>query len=417
MILLRLIKESLILSLQSLRNNVVRTILSLLGITIGILAIISVLTVVDSMEKSVKSSFSALGDDVIFIQKWPWGFGGEYPWWKYLKRPVTNLDEYQFIQRKAKTISYTTFNCSARKTAKYKSNAIENATVMMVSKDNHHIFEVNIEKGRYLSTNEFIRGVNHAVIGYTIAQNLYGNIDPIGKEIKVMGRKFKIIGVMKKEGESIFQMGPTPDEQIIIPIKYGATIINVENEMYQPFIAVKKSKNISNLEVKDEITALMRQIRRLKPKQEDNFAINESNLLSTNTESLFKSISLGGWVIGIFSILVGGFGIANIMFVSVKERTTQIGIQKSLGAKNYFILLQFLFEAIFLSLFGGAIGLLIVFLLTLAAKSSVPFDLSLSLSNIIKGIIISATIGLLSGILPAINAARMNPVEAIRANQ
>jgi putative ABC transport system permease protein len=179
---------------------------------------------------------------------------------------------------------------------------------------------------------------------------------------------------------------------------------------------VKAKENVATQEMKDELRGEMRSVRKLNPKESDDFALNETSLLSNGLEELFSTLSFAGWIIGGFSILVGGFGIANIMFVSVKERTPIIGIQKSLGSKNYFILLQFLFEAIVLCIIGGCIGLILVLLLSLAASSATGLDLSLTTGNVILGLIISAVIGIISGFIPAHQASQMNPVDAIRAN-
>jgi putative ABC transport system permease protein len=180
-------------------------------------------------------------------------------------------------------------------------------------------------------------------------------------------------------------------------------------------IMVKAKGGVSNAELMDELKANMRSIRRQRPMEDDSFALNETKLLSTQVSGLFDAISIAGWIIGGFSILVGGFGIANIMFVSVKERTPLIGIQKSLGAKNYFILIQFLSESIVLCLFGGILGLLLVYIGTIIA-GFFDFNMTLTLQNIVLGLSVSTVIGILSGFVPAYNASRLDPVEAIRAN-
>jgi putative ABC transport system permease protein len=192
--------------------------------------------------------------------------------------------------------------------------------------------------------------------------------------------------------------------------------MDVRSENSDPYIAVKAKPGITNAQMIDELTGIMRGVRRLKPLADDDFALNETNLISKGFDVLFDIISLAGWIIGGFSILVGGFGIANIMFVSVKERTSLIGIQKSLGAKNYFILMQFLSESVFLSLLGGIIGLTLTWLLTKAGQGVIDMDIQLSQTNIILGLTISVLIGVVSGFVPAYSASQLDPVEAIRAN-
>jgi putative ABC transport system permease protein len=251
-----------------------------------------------------------------------------------------------------------------------------------------------------------------AIIGAEIASNLFNNVDPVGQKFKLMGRNVEVIGVIKKEGEDMF--GNSNDKAVIIPINYFKTLIEMR-EM-DATIMVKAKPLVSNEELKDELTGIMRSIRKLKPSAEDNFSINETDIITKGFDSLFQTIALVGWIIGGFSLLVGGFGIANIMFVSVKERTSIIGIQKALGAKNYFILLQFLFEAIFLSLVGGILGLLIVFILVLIISNTTSFHLVLTAANVFLGIGVSGAIGLFSGIIPAFSASRLDPVEAMRTS-
>jgi putative ABC transport system permease protein len=414
-LLIRLIRESFIFAFQAIIVNKLRTILSLLGITIGIFAIVSVFTVVDSMKNKIQSSIESLGDNVIFVQKWPWAFGGDYPWWKYMKRPVPKPEEVDEIRRRCNTAEACAFLLSMNKNVERLGNSIDGADIICVSDDYEKVQTIEIMDGRYFTYSELVGGRNVAVIGSSISEGLFAGSDPIGNEFKVLGRKVQIVGVLKKEGESSF--GNSADKQVILPINFAKNLIDMNFEGFDPVIMVKSKNNVSNEELKDELTGVMRSVRRLKPSIEDDFALNESSLLTQGFEELFKIVALAGWIIGGFSILVGGFGIANIMFVSVKERTNIIGIQKSLGAKNYFILFQFLFESIFLCLMGGVVGLFLIFSGTLLVTYGFDFEISLTQGNIIFGILLSATIGLISGFIPAYSASRLNPVDAIRSNQ
>jgi putative ABC transport system permease protein len=247
-----------------------------------------------------------------------------------------------------------------------------------------------------------------------LASTLFPFENPVGQTIKVNGAKVVVVGIFKKEGESI--LGNSSDTQVLVPINYARTLVDIHDENLNPQIMVRAKPGLTNDDLISELTGLMRSIHKLKPRNEDDFALNQTSLISTQFDSLFGVIGIVGWVIGGFSILVGGFGIANIMFVSVKERTNIIGIQKSLGAKNYFILSQFLFEAVFLSLIGGVIGLLIVYLITLVAGDSIGMEIVLSKSNVILGFTISILIGVVSGFVPAYGASQLDPVEAIRSN-
>ncbi|MBU1014291.1 MAG: ABC transporter permease [Bacteroidetes bacterium] len=412
MILFRLIRESYLFALQAIIVNKTRTFLSLLGITIGIFSIISIFTVFDSMERSVHKTIDSLGDNVLFVQKWPWVMDGNFPWWKYIQRPEPKISELEEIQKRSNTIQSAAFMTAVNRTLKYGTRSIENATIIAGSHDYEKVMSLDLQEGRYFTPIESAGGKPVVIIGSDIAEQMFENQDPIGKTLKIFGRNVEVVGVTVKEGENIF--GTTPDDQSLIPLNFIRTVIDLRSVSSN--IIVKGKPNISNDEMRDELTGILRSLHKLKPLEEDDFSINETDLISKQFDSLFAVISAVGWIIGGFSLLVGGFGIANIMFVSVKERTSQIGIQKSLGAKNYFILLQFLFEAIFLSILGGMAGLLIIFLMTILVNTqSLSFQLVLTLNNILLGVGVSGVIGLVSGSIPAYNASKLNPVDAMRS--
>ena len=414
-IFLKLFQESVLFAFGSLKANKLRSFLSLLGIAIGIFAIISVFTVVDSMEGNIKDSIKSIGNDVVYIQKWPWAFGGDYPWWKYLNRPLPGYTEMEELKKRVSTAGVMAYIAEINaKLVKYKNNSVENTSIKCVSYDYVNIRTFEFTAGRFFSEQEMAEGKPYAVIGSDIAAALFTGTEPLGEIIDIMGHKLQVIGVQKKEGKSMMDI--SSDEVIIVPVNNARTVVNLRSDRIDPFIMVKSKPLVSLGELKDDLRSGMRAIRKLRPKEDDDFALNESTLLSAGVNAMFSSIGIAGWIIGGFSILVGGFGIANIMFVSVKERTSIIGIQKSLGAKNYFILLQFLAESVILCLIGGAAGLLLVLPLSLAATSALEFNLTLSQSNVFFGLMISAVIGMISGVVPAYIASRMNPVDAIRAN-
>jgi putative ABC transport system permease protein len=408
-----LLIESIRFAWHSLTANKLRTFLSLLGITIGIFSIITVFTVVDSLESNVRKSVASLGDNVIFIQKWPWEFGGDYPWWKYLNRPVPTVDEMPEVIKRSTLSSTGAFVASTTKTVKYRNNNIENVELKCVS---HHFDEVKtfeIIDGRYFTEQESASGRNKAIIGYDIALNLFGTVSGIGKNISILGKKFEVIGVFEKEGSSV--MGSSMDNVVLIPINYARNILDLRSERLDPTIYLKAKPGVSNEALIDETTGILRNVRKLKPMADANFALNETSMLTKGFDSIFMVIGLAGWVIGGFSIIVGGFGIANIMFVSVKERTALIGIQKSLGAKNIFILTQFLTESVILSLIGGIIGLLVVFGGVLLVNNFLDLGITLTNSNIILALTISILIGVISGFIPSYTASQLDPVEAMRS--
>ncbi len=414
MIYLRLIAESLRFAWQALRANLLRTILSLLGVTIGIFAIISVFTLVDSLERNVRDSMSFIGDKVIYVEKWPWAFGGNYPWWKYFQRPQPNVREFKLLERNlTNDAGAAIFANKGNNTFKHGNNSFSNAGLLGFTYEYNKVIEIPIEKGRYFIPQEVDAARNVVIIGHEMAQALFPFTDAIGQEVKVAGQKLTVIGVMEKQGESMFGM-PNFDQMGMVPYGTFAKMFDVGPDGIGSTIAVKgREEDQGLLELEYEIKGLMRNIRGLRPRDEDNFALNRPEMATQAIGGFFKVVGLAGWVIGGFAILVGGFGIANIMFVSVKERTNIIGIQKSLGAKNYFILFQFLFESVFLSLIGGGIGILLVFMLTLIPQDMMK--VSLSVSNIVLGLGVSAVIGMLSGIIPAVLASNLDPVIAIRS--
>lgn len=412
---LRLVKEGSSFAASSLVVNRLRTTLSLLGITIGIFAIISVFTLVDSMERSVRSSFESLGDDAMFIEKMPWGpeaGDGEYAWWKYMKRPQVTYEEAKILKQRMNTAGVVSFFAGAPRTVEYRNSAAERINVIAAAEGFENFVKVDIGDGRNFTSAELNSGRRVCLLGYDVAQTLFGLESPVGKDIKVGGFRSTVVGVLEKEGESL--LGGGVDERVIIPVTFGQTIMNLNESNTQ--ITLRPKEFVSLKAMEDEAMMHMRSIRKLRPSEEKNFALNKSSMLSSGLDQVFGILTLVGLIIGGFSILVGGFSIANIMFVSVKERTSIIGIQMALGAKRSFILFQFLFEAVLLCLIGGGIGLLIIFLGSLAASTATGFDLSLTLKNVLIGVGFSVVIGLVSGLIPALRASRMVPVDAIRSN-
>ncbi|MFM2136044.1 MAG: hypothetical protein RL021_1444 [Bacteroidota bacterium] len=416
-LILRLVRESFLFAMEALRVNKLRTVLSLLGITIGIFAIISVFTVTDSLERKIRRDIESLGSNVVYVQKWPWipeDEGEEYPWWKYMSRPLPRHKEMQELSRRMQTAAAVAYVATINgQVVKYGSNSVENISVLAVSHDYERIKSLELTDGRFFTEPESNSGKPIVLLGYDIQQALFPSGNAVGKQITIHGLKYQVVGTVGKEGKSL--MDVSADNCAIIPVNNARNIVNLRSDRFDPYILVKARPGISNSELREDIRGALRNIRRLQPREENDFALNETSMLSNSLQQLFATLGLAGWIIGGFSILVGGFGIANIMFVSVKERTPVIGIQKSLGARNYFILLQFLVESVILCLIGGCIGLAAVYGLSSAATSALDFDLTLAGNNVLNGLIISATIGVISGFVPALQASRMNPVDAIRA--
>jgi putative ABC transport system permease protein len=402
--------------LNALAQNPLRTILSLTGVTIGIFAIIAALTVVDSLKENIKSSLSFLGTEVLYVEKWPYIFSPNSPWWEYQKRPMVTYNEYKYLEANLqKATDICVFAVNNGITIKRNSNSIGGINLMGVTEGHINLYDIEMEDGRYFSSRELDYASNAAIIGFKVKNTLFPNTDPIGKEVSIRGLKYTVIGIMKETGETLLNT-PSNDETVMIPFgSFRKIFYTGKTRGSYVLMAIKgKDIDVGLTELENEVRGQMRNYRGLKPKDKDNFAINRPEAITNQLQGVFDVLTMAGWFIGIFSILVGAFGIANIMFVTVSERTGIIGIQKSLGAKNYFILFQFLFEAIFLSLLGGGLGLFLVYLTTHIDLGS--FILTLMFKNIVLGIGISTFVGVASGIIPALMAARLDPVVAIRAN-
>jgi len=413
---LRQIIESFRFATNALKVNLLRTTLSLLGVTIGIFAIIAVFTVVDSLERSIKDSFSFLGANILYVEKWPYGLGGEYPWWKYMKRPPVDVSEFEFLNEHVTYMkSSTIYATRGGSLIKYENSSINNVSLCGATYGYNDVFDLDIVQGRFFTQQEADGARNVAVIGADIVAALFPLTDPIGKEIKIRGLKYVVIGTIKKEGESMLGFSSN-DKACYVPYKSFQKLYYTGGMFgINPSIAIKGLEEDAGLaELESQVTGLMRAKRGLKPLEEDSFALNRPESITNFLTEIFKVISLAGWVIGGFSILVGGFGIANIMFVSVKERTNLIGIQKSIGAKNYFILLQFLFESVFLSVIGGGVGIFLVYLLTFIPLGT--FVIVLTAKNILIGLGVASIVGTVAGIVPAAIASKMDPVTAIRTS-
>lgn len=420
LLLPRIFFESIRQAFQQLAGNQLRTLLSLSGITIGIFCVIMVLSAVDSLESNIQDSFKQLGDDVVYISKMPWGEPPqEGNFWKYQRRPETDYRDYEVIQKQAQTADIATFTVFiGNGSAESKTSNASNVFFIGVTDDYKDMFGLKFSKGRYFTPSEFYKGTNHIIIGYDVAETLFRpSEDPIGKYIKVKGQRLQVIGVLEKEGKDL--INPLDfDGAGLIPYNTTRKYINLKKAGFnrgRTSISVKAKKGVRLETLQAELTGVLRAKRLLKPVEEDNFALNTLSVVSQIFENVFGSIRIAGYIIGLFAIIVGGFSVANIMFVSVTERTRLIGIKKALGAKNYVILMEFLVESIILCLIGGVIGLIFVILGAQAATSIAEYEIFLSPGNAIRGLFIASASGVVAGIIPAYRASQMVPVEAIRA--
>lgn len=412
-LIFKIISESALIAWSSLIANKLRTMLSLLGIVIGIFVIIIILTAVDSLKKEINDTLNSLGPNVVYIHKYPWEGGFDYPMWKYALRPQPSVQEAELLIKLSGSAEAISLSVDFQRPLKFRDNFVSNTRITGVWLNYDKVQEINIVNGRYFTDSELRTGKNVVIIGHNIAVNLFGNQDPIGSDIKIKGQNFNVVGVLRRAGEGLFSGGL--DETVYVPYFSAQDMVDLNNKNVQQGILVKPKPGITTAELKDELTGLMRSIRKQKPTEDSNFALNEASMIKKQMSSITGILNIIGLVIGFLALLVGIFGIANIMFVSVKERTNIIGIQKALGAKRIFILIQFLTEAMILTLFGGFIGLILVYLTTILVQSAFVFNMTLTAGNVLVAIFISCFAGLVSGFIPAFIASRLDPVEAIRS--
>ncbi len=412
---IEILVSSLHLTLVEFRSNKLRTLLSLSGVAFGIFCIISVLATVASLERNIQNEIKTLGSNTIYIDKWDYSAGGgpDYPWWKYVNRPMPKYEEVRQIKERTPSASFVAFRIRVIDEAEYKGNVLSNINIYGINEDFDNIQPIEIQYGRYISETEFGSGSSTAVIGNDVAEKLFGQAQiAVDKQMDIRGKKVLITGVIKKQGKQMIG-GWDFDESIIIAYRFARNIM--DEKRADPVIMVQGKENISSKELKDELMGSMRAIHKLTPRQEEDFALNDVNDFSDAISSIFVNLNIGGWAIAALSLIVGMFGVANIMFVSVRERTSQIGLKKAIGAKRRTILTEFLIESAFLCIIGGMIGLFLVFLLTKVLTMALDFPVYVSTANMVMAVAICIIVGVVAGFIPARQAARMDPVVAIRS--
>lgn len=411
---------NIVQGLTELLSNPLRTFLSILGVSIGVFCIVSVSTVFDSMERNIQDNMATLGNDVLYVGKFAWmpEEGKEYAWWEYKARPVVTRTELKTLQEEAKFISYSAITYSYNSPVKFLDNKIEGATTYAVTYDFNKLQPIDLKEGRYFSRAEMESGLsNGIVIGCDLADELFGTISPVDKEITLGGRAFYVLGVIKKTGQ--MATGFRFDNGAIIAYNYFSTFERIQDNtnggFADPMLMIKSRSDKKFEEMKYEIEGILRRTRGLSARDDNNFSFNQLDGIQDKVAEIFSSIKMIGWIIGGFSLIVGIFSVANIMFVSVKERTNIIGIKKAIGATNRAVLSEFLIEAVLLCLIGGFLGMLLTFILSKILTHSFEFPIYLNITNILYGILLSIIVGVLAGLIPARRASRLDPVEAIRS--
>lgn len=400
------------MALQELRVNKLRTFLSLFGITIGITCIIGVLSAINGFEEKINTDLKSLGTNTIYIDKWDYSGGNDYPWWKFIKRPEAKYEELLFLTQKTSLAKHISFFASTGANISYGDKVLKSSNIYSITEQHNQIHDLSIGEGRFFSEADFERGTSVAIFGYNYAELLFGEAEKaVGKMVSIGGKAVYVIGILKKQGKSLLG-GFDYENSVLTPYRFFAATYNIKYS--SPFILVQGKDNISSTALANELRGAMRQIRRLSPTQEDNFSCNDINEFGAQISSFFGSVKMGGWFIAGLSLLVGGFGVANIMFVTVRERTSQIGLKKAIGAKRSTILLEFLLESAFLCIIGGLLGLFFVWLITLLASAALPFTLTIPTKIIVLAFSICLTLGVAAGIIPARIASKMDAVVAIR---
>lgn len=412
-IYLRLLSESFSFAINALRNNKLRTLLSLLGVTIGIFSIIAVLAAVDSLDRKIKGDLSTLDKNSIYLMRFSFG-PSEIPEWKRDQFPDVTYEEFEYLKKSLNDLDAMCFQLFTKnESIKYEGKTVSSVNIGPTTYELENVQMLEFQKGRFFNESESNSGTPLIVLGHEIAKSLFEDLDPIGKKVRLYGKKFTVIGVMKKKGAGIFDNNE--DTSVYIPANFLRNLYGDNNDLITPAILIKPVDGADMDAFKGELRQKLRHFRGVKVGEIDNFFINVLSGFTDMLDGIISGLRIGGIIISLFSFLVGGFGIANIMFVSVKERTNLIGIQKSLGAKNKFILLQFLFEAVTLCVIGGLIGIVFVWIISTVLTNVLEFDFVLSFTNILLGFGLSVIVGLIAGIIPAFTASRLDPVEAIRS--
>lgn len=403
------IRESFQIAFGAIKANKVRGMLTTLGIIIGIVAVVTTMTAANGLGNRFKESISVIGSDVLYISRTPWVFTGNF--FQFRNRKQLTLKDSEKLERQliqARAVNPRTFS---NQNLKYLSTVLENVTIIGTTEKHVVVSAGTPEFGRFIIDNDVQYKKQICVIGSEIKERLFKDIDPLNKKIKIGRHHFRVVGVMEKLGSAGFFGGPNFDRQVMIPI---SSLMKCFGGRRRNFDIVVKAPSTEGLyEFEYAVIGEMRKIRKLAPTEKDNFSINKMDTLLAAYNNVMGVVILIGLVITSISLFVGGIGVMNIMFVSVTERTREIGIRKAIGAKKRSILTQFLFESSSICLFGGLIGLILAYGVT-EIINALLLPASISPVIVVVAIFISVLVGVVSGIIPAYRASKMNPIEALR---
>jgi putative ABC transport system permease protein len=405
---LRAIWEGIKIALSSIRANKMRAFLTTFGIIIGILSVTTMATIIDGVDRGFASSLNMLGKDVLYVQKWPWSFGPNYKWWLYMNRKPMKIEYVNEIKNSSRLATGVAASTRMMTPVSFKGKQIQNAKFLAVTPSYIQVASVDIEEGRFFTEEENYTGSRVCVIGVDIAENVFPSEQPLGKRIRIKGQDWEVIGILKKQGK--FLGLDSFDDQVMVPMNTFTHYLGLTGRDLSIIVKFDNKQDVA--EGAYELEGIMRRIRKLDAKDDNDFAINKLELFQQQYQTMTGAIYGIGIFLTALSLFVGGIGVMNIMFVSVKERTKEIGIRKAIGARSWEILLQFLVEAVIICLIGGIIG---VGLSVLASKAINEFFVAyMDWGTVAIAFTICTLTGLTFGFLPAYKASKSDPISSLR---